>query len=77
MLKLRLKRCGRTKKPFYRFVIMESKSKRDGYALEELGYYDPLAKILVFNKERTLKRLNEGAKPTLTVKNLLNKLNLV
>ena len=48
MLKIRLKRTGRKKKPFYKIVLMENLSKRDGKAIEELGYYDPLTKIIHF-----------------------------
>ena len=50
MLKIRLKRAGRKGKPFYRIVLMESLSKRDGKAIEELGYYDPIKKVIEFDK---------------------------
>ena len=46
MLKIRLKRTGRKNKPFYRIVLMENLSKRDGSSIAELGYYDPLKKKL-------------------------------
>nr|YP_011005433.1 30S ribosomal protein S16 [Choristocarpus tenellus]WAM62296.1 30S ribosomal protein S16 [Choristocarpus tenellus] len=72
MLKIKFKRCGRKKKPFYRIVLMQSLLKRDGKTIEELGFYDPLKKNLHINKERVLIRLKHGAQPTLVVKNLLN-----
>ena len=46
MLKIRLKRVGRKKKPFYRIVLMESLSRRDGKSIAEIGYYDPIKKII-------------------------------
>ena len=46
MLKIRLKRTGRKKLPFYKVVLMENLSKRDGKAIAELGYYDPLKKVI-------------------------------
>ena len=46
MLKIRLKRAGRIRKPFYRLVLMENLTKRDGRAIMDLGYYDPLKKKL-------------------------------
>lgn len=74
MLKIRLKRAGRKSKPFYRIVLMESLSKRDGKAIEELGYYDPLNKTLEVNKELLCKYLNMGAYPTNTMRHLIYKL---
>ena len=50
MLKIRLKRTGRKSKPFYRIVLMESLSRRDGKSIAELGYYDPILKILNVDK---------------------------
>lgn len=74
MLKIRLKRAGRKSKPFYRIVLMESLSKRDGKAIQELGYYDPLNKTLEVNKELLYKYLNMGAYPTNTMRHLIYKL---
>lgn len=71
MLKLRLKRCGRKKQPFYKIVVMNSRSRRDGYAIEEVGFYNPLDKSLKIDKGRTLARLQQGVQPTETVVNLL------
>jgi small subunit ribosomal protein S16 len=77
MLKLRLKRCGRKKQPFYKIVVMNSTSRRDGYAIEELGFFNPLNKTLKINKDRTINRLKQGVQPTVTVINLLKKANIL
>jgi small subunit ribosomal protein S16 len=73
MLKIRLKRSGRKGKPFYRIVLMESLSKRDGKAILELGYYDPLKKIIKMDKAEIHKYINYGAYPTDTVRHLIYK----
>ncbi len=72
--KIRLARFGRKKRPFYRIVVADSRSPRDGRHLERIGDYDPLAepaKVNV-NRERVLYWLNNGAIPTHTTKNLLS-----
>jgi small subunit ribosomal protein S16 len=74
MLKIRLKRVGRKNKPFYRIVLMESLSKRDGKAIAEIGYYDPLKKLLNVDKIILHKYLNYGAYPTDTVRHLIYKM---
>ena len=74
-VKMRLKRMGAKKAPFYRIVVADSRSPRDGRFIEKLGYYNPLknpAEIVV-DEEITLKWLNNGAIPTDTVRNLLSK----
>ncbi len=71
MLKIRLKRTGRKNKPFYRIVLMENLSKRDGKSIDELGYYDPLKKIINFDKIKLQKYINNGAYPTNTVRHLI------
>ncbi len=73
MLKIRFKRCGRKKQPFYRIVVMDAKTKRDGKVLEELGFYNPMSKTFHINRERTIIRLENGVQPTEVVKNLLRK----
>jgi len=73
MLKIRLKRSGRKGKPFYRIVLMESLSKRDGKAILELGYYDPFKKIIKMDKAEIHKYINYGAYPTDTVRHLIYK----
>nr|YP_009227388.1 ribosomal protein S16 [Sargassum thunbergii]YP_009828311.1 ribosomal protein S16 [Sargassum fusiforme]YP_010411861.1 ribosomal protein S16 [Sargassum siliquastrum]YP_010471269.1 30S ribosomal protein S16 [Sargassum confusum]YP_010485378.1 30S ribosomal protein S16 [Sargassum macrocarpum]YP_010485517.1 30S ribosomal protein S16 [Sargassum serratifolium]QNO36057.1 ribsomal protein S16 [Sargassum hemiphyllum var. chinense]QXI87551.1 ribosomal protein S16 [Sargassum muticum]UEP18045.1 riboso len=73
MLKIRFKRSGRKKQPFYKIVVMDVRTKRDGKALEELGFYNPITKTLNINCERTIIRLKNGVQPTEVVKNLLRK----
>ena len=73
IIKIRLKRLGAKKSPFYRIVVADSRSPRDGRCIEEIGYYNPLcepAEIKVDN-EAAQKWLNNGAQPTDTVKKLL------
>lgn len=74
MLKIRLKRVGRKNKPFYRIVLMESLSKRDGKAIAEIGYYDPLKKLMNVDKTTLYKYLNHGAYPTDTMRHLIYKM---
>jgi small subunit ribosomal protein S16 len=74
MLKIRLKRTGRKKKPFYKIVLMENLSKRDGKSIAELGYYDPITKVLNFDKITLQKYINLGAYPTDTVRHLVSKM---
>jgi len=74
-VKIRLKRMGMKKMPFYRIVVADSRSPRDGRFIEEIGYYDPRenpAKIKVDN-ESAQKWLSNGAQPTDTVRILLKK----
>jgi len=77
MLKLRLKKTGRKRQPSYRLVIMTSETKRDGRAIEELGYYSPITKQSYFKLEKILYWLKVGAQPTETVVNLLKKANII
>ena len=74
MVKLRLKRMGSKKRPFYRIVAADSRDRRDGSFIELVGTYSPLedSKINI-NEEVALKWLSNGAMPTDTVKNLLSK----
>ena len=74
-VKLRLKRMGAKKKPFYRVVAADSRSPRDGRFIATLGTYNPLktpAEITV-KEEETLDWLSKGAQPTDTVRNILSK----
>lgn len=73
MLKLRLKRTGRKRSPFYRLVIMEHSTRRDGRPVDEVGYYDPITKKLVINREKISYWLHVGVKSTRTVDTLLEK----
>lgn len=74
MLKIKLKRTGKKTKPFYRIVLMENLSKRDGKSIVELGFYDPLKKDLQFDKVLLYKYINMGAYPTNTVRHLIYKM---
>jgi len=74
MLKIRLKRTGRKKTPYYKIVLMESLSRRDGKSILEFGYYDPIRKLLTFDKLLLQKYLNYGAYPTNTVRHLIAKM---
>jgi small subunit ribosomal protein S16 len=74
MLKIRLKRTGRKNKPFYRIVLMENLSKRDGKAIVEFGYYDPLKKVINFDKLALHKYINCGAYPTDTTRHLIQRM---
>jgi small subunit ribosomal protein S16 len=76
MIKLRLKKYGRKGQISYRLVVMPSNSKRDGRAIEELGFYNPRTKEVNVNLSRIKVRLEQGAQPTLTVENLLKKINV-
>ena len=52
MLKLRLKRLGKKRSPFYRLVIMENTNRRDGRPIEEVGYYNPMTKDYKFDADK-------------------------
>lgn len=71
-VKIRLKRMGAKKNPFYRIVVADSRSPRDGRFIEEIGYYDPLTepKTVKIDDEKATKWLKNGAKPTDTVDRL-------
>jgi len=78
-VKIRLKRMGTHKKPFYRVVIADSRCARDGRFIEMIGTYDPLKKDapVIVNQEKTLGWLKKGAVPTDTVKTLLSKVGIM
>jgi small subunit ribosomal protein S16 len=76
MIKLRLKRIGKKFEASYRIVAMNNDSRRDGRPLEELGYYNPRTDEIKFDVPATLKRLQQGAQPTKTVRRLLEKANV-
>ena len=77
MLKMRFKRCGRKRQPMYRIVVMQATSPRDGKAIRELGFYNPLTKETKLDVENIVKSLNTGVQPTKTVKNLLLKAKVI
>ncbi len=73
MVKIRLRRMGAKKAPFYRVVVADSRYPRDGRFIEEIGYYDPTKEPsgVSIDKEKADKWLANGAQPTDTVKKLL------
>ncbi len=73
MVKIRLKRMGAKKSPFYRIVVADSRYPRDGRFIEQIGTYNPLTDPSTINvdSEKALKWLGQGAQPTDTVKELL------
>ncbi|WP_416826872.1 30S ribosomal protein S16 [Ectobacillus polymachus] len=73
-VKIRLKRMGATKSPFYRVVVADSRSPRDGRFIEEIGFYNPVAQPaeVKIDEERALEWLKNGAKPSDTVRNILS-----
>ena len=78
-VKIRLKRIGAKKAPFYRVVVADSRTSRDGKIIENIGTYNPLlapAEIKI-NEELALNWLSKGAIPTDTVKNLLNEVGIM
>ena len=74
-VKIRLRRIGAKKAPFYRIVVADSRYPRDGRFIEELGYYDPTKEpsVISVDGEKAMKWIANGAQPTETVKNLLKK----
>jgi small subunit ribosomal protein S16 len=78
-LKIRLKRMGMKKAPFYRLVVSESTSPRDGRFVEEIGYYNPTKNpaVLQIDEEKALKWLANGATPTDTTRSLLSQVGIM
>ncbi|WP_434311684.1 30S ribosomal protein S16 [Hominifimenecus sp. rT4P-3] len=72
-VKIRLRRMGQKKAPFYRVVVADSRSPRDGRFIEEIGYYDSTKdpSVIKIDEEKAKKWLENGAKPTETVAKLL------
>ena len=73
MIKLRLKKYCRKGQPCYRIVAMDSRTKRDGASIEELGFYNPMTDETHLKFERIKARLKDGAQPTETVHNIFVK----
>ena len=75
MVKIRLKRMGMKKKPFYRLVVTDSRNPRDGRFIEEIGYYNPVSEPveMKIDGERAKYWIGVGAQPTDTVRALLKK----
>ena len=79
MVKIRLRRMGAKKNPFYRVVVADSRYPRDGRFIEELGTYNPLKKPSEFkvDAEKVQAWIKNGAQPTDTVRALLKKSNII
>ena len=79
MVKIRLRRMGRRNRPFYRVVVADSRSPRDGKFVEIIGHYNPLTDpaTIDIDEEKALKWLGCGAQPTDTVRSLLSKLGIM
>lgn len=79
MVKIRLRRLGAKKAPFYRIVVADSRSPRDGRFIEEIGYYDPIKQpaVVKVDAERARHWISNGAQPTDTVRSLLRREGLL
>jgi small subunit ribosomal protein S16 len=79
MVKIRLRRMGAKKSPFYRIIVADSRSPRDGRFIEEVGYYNPMTEpvTLKVEEEKIQKWLASGAQPTETVKSILTKSGII
>lgn len=77
MVKIRLKRVGAKKAPFYHIVVADSRSPRDGKIIDQIGTYDPMTNpaTVVINEEKLATWTKNGAKPTDSVKALIEKAN--
>lgn len=77
-VKIRLRRMGAKKAPFYRILVADSRSPRDGRFIEEIGYYDPTTspKTVKVDEEKATKWIQNGAQPTDVVKRLFNQAGL-
>ncbi len=78
-VKIRLRRMGAKKAPFYRVIVADERAPRDGKFIDEIGYYNPLrdpAEIKI-DSDKATKWLNDGAQPTETVKSILKKSGIV
>ena len=75
MVKIRLRRLGKKKAPFYRIVVADSRYPRDGRFIEEIGFYDPMTEpaTVKVDADKAKEWIKNGAQPTDTVKSLLKK----
>jgi len=78
-VKIRLRRMGAKKAPFYRLVVADSRSPRDGKFIEEIGYYNPITEPaeIKIDAEKAKKWLENGAQPSDTVRSLLKKSGII
>ena len=79
MVKIRLRRMGAKKAPYYRIIVADSRSPRDGRCIDEIGTYDPLTEpaTIAVDAEKAQQWIKNGAQPTDTVKALLKKANVL
>ena len=79
MVKIRLRRMGAKKAPYYRIIVADSRSPRDGRCIEEIGTYDPLTEpaTIAVDAEKAQQWIKNGAQPTDTVKALLKKASVL
>ena len=79
MVKIRLRRMGAKKAPFYRVVVADSRYPRDGRFIEEVGYYNPMTNpaTVQLDNEKIAKWIANGAQPTETVRTLLKKTEII
>ena len=79
MVKIRLRRMGAKKAPFYRIVVADSRFPRDGRFIEELGFYNPLTEPaeIKIDAERAQQWIKDGAQPTDTVRSLMKKAGIL
>lgn len=77
-VKIRLRRMGAKKAPFYRIVVADSRSPRDGRFVEEIGYYNPTTEptTIKFDEEKAMQWIKNGAQPTDVVKKLFTRAGL-
>lgn len=73
MLKIRLKRAGKKNKPFFKIVIMQNLTKRNGKTIADIGYYNPIKHSINLNNNALYKFISYGAQPTNTVRHLIFK----
>jgi small subunit ribosomal protein S16 len=78
-VKIRLKRMGAKKSPFYRVVVADSRSPRDGRSIETLGHYDSTTQpaVIKIDEEKAIEWLQKGAQPTDTVKDIFSKIGIM
>jgi len=78
MVKIRLKRVGAKKAPFYKIVVADSRYPRDGRSIEEIGNYDPMKEPSVINldKDKVNEWIKKGAQPTDSVKSLMKRVGM-
>lgn len=77
MLKIRLKRYGRKKHAVYRIIVIDSRKKRDGRALEEVGFYNPFTKEARLNVDQVKQHISNGAQFSNTAKSLFQRINQI